>query len=158
SVDVVSVHSPLYDATRRMFNERLLGTMRRGSYIVNTARGEETVPEAIAAAVRSGQVGGSPGDVWYPQPPPADHPWRTMPNNAMTPHVSGTTLSAQARYAAGTREILESWLAGTPIRPEYLIVEGGKLAGTGALSYQKECRRAVNGVTASSVGVLWRRC
>ena len=60
-----------------------------------------------------------------------------MPNNAMTPHVSGTTLSAQARYAAGTREILESWLAGTPIRPEYLIVEGGKLAGTGALSYQK---------------------
>jgi formate dehydrogenase len=55
----------------------------------------------------------------------------------MTPHVSGTTLSAQARYAAGTREILESWFAGKPIRPEYLIVEGGKLAGTGALSYQK---------------------
>ena len=108
SVDVVSIHSPLYEATRRMFNERLLGTMRRGSYIVNTARGEETVPEAIAAALRSGQLAGYAGDVWYPQPPPADHPWRTMPNNAMTPHVSGTTLSAQARYAAGTREILES--------------------------------------------------
>jgi formate dehydrogenase len=137
SVDVVSVHSPLYDATRRMFNERLLATMRRGSYIVNTARAEETVPEAIAAALRSGQLAGYAGDVWYPQPPPADHPWRTMPNNAMTPHVSGTTLSAQARYAAGTREILEAFFAGKPIRPEYLIVEGGKLAGTGALSYQK---------------------
>jgi formate dehydrogenase len=137
SVDIVSIHSPLYEATRRMFNERLLGTMRRGSYIVNTARGEETVPEAIAAALRSGQLAGYAGDVWFPQPPPADHPWRTMPNNAMTPHVSGTTLSAQARYAAGTREILESWFAGKPIRPEYLIVEGGKLAGTGALSYQK---------------------
>jgi formate dehydrogenase len=46
-------------------------------------------------------------------------------------------LSAQARYAAGTREILENWFAGRPLRPEYLIVEGGKLAGTGALSYQK---------------------
>jgi formate dehydrogenase len=137
SVDIVSIHSPLYEDTRRMFDERLLATMRRGSYIVNTARGEETVPDAIAAALASGQLAGYAGDVWYPQPPPADHPWRTMPNNAMTPHVSGTTLSAQARYAAGTREILECFFAGTPIRPEYLIVEGGKLAGTGALSYQK---------------------
>jgi formate dehydrogenase len=139
SVDVVSVHSPLYDDTRAMFDEKLIASMRRGSYIVNTARAEETVPEAIAAALRSGQLAGYAGDVWFPQPPPADHPWRTMPNNAMTPHVSGTTLSAQARYAAGTREILESFFAGTPIRPEYLIVEGGKLAGTGATSYQKHC-------------------
>jgi formate dehydrogenase len=137
SVDVVSVHSPLYDDTRAMFDEKLIASMRRGSYIVNTARAEETVPEAIAAALRNGQLAGYAGDVWFPQPPPADHPWRTMPNNAMTPHVSGTTLSAQARYAAGTREILESFFAGTPIRPEYLIVEGGKLAGTGATSYQK---------------------
>lgn len=137
SVDVVSIHSPLYEDTRRMFDERLLAMMRRGSYIVNTARGEETVPEAIAAALASGHLAGYAGDVWFPQPPPPDHPWRTMPNNAMTPHVSGTTLSAQARYAAGTREILECFFAGTPIRPEYLIVEGGKLAGTGALSYQR---------------------
>lgn len=137
AVDVVSIHSPLYADTRAMFDEKLISTMRRGSYIVNTARAEETVPEAIADALRSGQLGGYAGDVWYPQPPQVDHPWRTMPNNAMTPHVSGTTLSAQARYAAGTREILESWFAGTPIRPEYLIVEGGRLAGTGALSYQK---------------------
>jgi formate dehydrogenase len=137
SVDVVSVHSPLYDDTRGMFDEKLLASMRRGSYIVNTARAEETVPDAIAAALRSGQLAGYAGDVWFPQPPPADHPWRTMPHNAMTPHVSGTSLSAQARYAAGTREILESWLADKPIRPEYLIVEGGKLAGTGAVSYQK---------------------
>jgi formate dehydrogenase len=137
AVDVVSVHSPLYDDTRAMFDEKLIASMRRGSYIVNTARAEETVPEDIAAALHSGQLAGYAGDVWFPQPPPADHPWRTMPNNAMTPHVSGTTLSAQARYAAGTREILESFFAGTPIRPEYLIVEGGKLAGTGATSYQK---------------------
>jgi formate dehydrogenase len=53
----------------------------------------------------------------------------------MTPHVSGTTLSAQARYAAGVREILECWLDGRPIRGEYLIVDGGRLAGVGAHSY-----------------------
>eukprot|EP00306_Pavlova_sp_CCMP459_P018012 CAMPEP_0185210260 /NCGR_PEP_ID=MMETSP1140-20130426/65283_1 /TAXON_ID=298111 /ORGANISM="Pavlova sp., Strain CCMP459" /LENGTH=178 /DNA_ID=CAMNT_0027778061 /DNA_START=46 /DNA_END=583 /DNA_ORIENTATION=+ len=58
-----------------------------------------------------------------------------MPHHAMTPHVSGTSLSAQARYAAGTREILECYLAGKSIRREYQIVTGGKLAGAGAHSY-----------------------
>jgi formate dehydrogenase len=55
----------------------------------------------------------------------------------MTPHTSGTSLSAQARYAAGTREILECWLDGRPIREEYLIVDAGKLAGAGAHSYSE---------------------
>jgi formate dehydrogenase len=68
----------------------------------------------------------------------------------MTPHVSGTTLSAQARYAAGTREILECWFDGRPIREEYLIVEGGKLAGTGARSY------TVAGATSGGVKELRR--
>jgi formate dehydrogenase len=53
----------------------------------------------------------------------------------MTPHISGSSLSAQARYAAGVREILECYFAGKPIRTEYLIVDKGKLAGTGARSY-----------------------
>lgn len=135
SVDVVSIHSPLISQTHHMFNEKLLKQMRRGSYIVNTARAEETDQKAIVAALESGQLAGYAGDVWFPQPPPSDHPWRTMPNHAMTPHISGSSLSAQARYAAGTREILEDWFAGKPIRSEYLIVEGGKFAGTGAKSY-----------------------
>jgi hypothetical protein len=81
-------------------------------------------------------LAGYAGEVCFPQPqPPAkDHPWRTMPHHAMTRHVSETTLSARARYAAGTREILAGWFDGRPIRDEYLIVEGGKLAGTGARS------------------------
>jgi formate dehydrogenase len=58
-----------------------------------------------------------------------------MPHHGMTPHTSGTSLSAQARYAAGTREILECWLDGRPMREEYLIVADGKLAGAGAHSY-----------------------
>ncbi|WP_293001863.1 NAD-dependent formate dehydrogenase [Mycobacterium sp.] len=135
AVDVVSIHAPLHPQTYRLFDEKLLASMRRGSYIVNTARAEICVRDAVVAALESGQLAGYAGDVWYPQPPPEDHPWRTMPNNAMTPHISGTTLSAQARYAAGTREILENFFAGTPIRDEYLIVSGGALAGTGATSY-----------------------
>jgi formate dehydrogenase len=135
AVDVLSIHSPLVPETYHLFDDELLGSMKRGSYIVNTARGAIVDRDAVVRALESGQLAGYAGDVWYPQPPPADHPWRTMPNNAMTPHTSGTTLSAQARYAAGTREILEDSLAGRPIRPEYLIVDGGELAGTGAASY-----------------------
>lgn len=135
AVDIVSIHAPLHPQTRHLFDENLLATMRRGSYIVNTARAEICVRDAIVAAVNSGQLAGYAGDVWYPQPPPADHPWRRMPHNAMTPHISGTTLSAQARYAAGAREILEDWFASQPIREEYLIVAGGQLAGTGKESY-----------------------
>jgi formate dehydrogenase len=133
--DVVSLHCPLHPGSRHMINDAVLKGMKRGSYIVNTARAELCDRDAIVRALESGQLAGYAGDVWFPQPPPKDHPWRTMPHHAMTPHVSGTTLSAQARYAAGTREILECWFAGKPIRDEYLIVEGGKLAGTGARSY-----------------------
>jgi formate dehydrogenase len=135
AVDVVSIHAPLHPQTYHLFDDKLLASMRRGSYIVNTARAEICVRDAVAAALKSGQLAGYAGDVWYPQPPPADHPWRSMPNNAMTPHVSGTTLSAQARYAAGTREILEDFFADKAVRDEYLIVAGGALAGTGKASY-----------------------
>ncbi|MBB4097968.1 NAD-dependent formate dehydrogenase [Sphingomonas kyeonggiensis] len=133
--DVISIHTPLTPATDTMFNAEFLAGMKRGSYIVNTARGKLFDRDALVAALNSGHIAGYAGDVWYPQPAPADHPWRAMPHNGMTPHTSGTSLSAQARYAAGTREILECWLAGHPIRDEYLIVAGGGYAGTGAHSY-----------------------
>jgi formate dehydrogenase len=135
AVDVVSIHAPLHPKTYHLFDAELINSMRRGSYIVNTARAEIVVRDAVVSALESGQLAGYAGDVWYPQPPAPDHPWRTMPNEAMTPHVSGTSLSAQARYAGGTREIIEDFLAGRAIREEYLIVAGGALAGTGAKSY-----------------------
>jgi formate dehydrogenase len=133
--DVVTINAPLHPETEHMFNDALIAKMKRGAYIVNTARGKICDRDAIARALESGQLAGYAGDVWFPQPAPKDHPWRTMPWHAMTPHVSGTSLSAQARYAAGTREILECFFAGKPIREEYLIVDKGKLAGTGAHSY-----------------------
>jgi len=137
SCDVVSIHCPLHPETEHLFNENLISKMKKGSYIVNTARGKICERDAIVKALETGQLAGYAGDVWFPQPPPNDHSWRMMPNHAMTPHTSGTSLSAQARYAAGVREILECWFAGKPIRDEYLIVQGGGLAGTGAHSYSE---------------------
>jgi formate dehydrogenase len=133
--DVVTINCPLHPETEGMFDDALLGKMKRGTYLINTARGKICDRDAIVRALGSGQLAGYAGDVWYPQPAPKDHPWRTMPHHGMTPHTAGTTLSAQARYAAGTREILECWFEGRPIRDEYLIVDGGRLAGAGAHSY-----------------------
>ncbi|MGU3495238.1 NAD-dependent formate dehydrogenase [Xanthobacteraceae bacterium A53D] len=133
--DVVTLNCPLHPETEHMINEDTLKLFKRGAYLVNTARGKLCDRDAIARALEGGQLAGYAGDVWFPQPAPQDHPWRTMPHHGMTPHISGTSLSAQTRYAAGTREILECFFEGRPIRDEYLIVEGGKLAGVGAHSY-----------------------
>ncbi|MDR3477870.1 MAG: NAD-dependent formate dehydrogenase [Gammaproteobacteria bacterium] len=145
--DIISIHCPLTPETENLFNEKLINKMKRGSYIINTARGKICDKDAIVKACESGQLAAYAGDVWFPQPAPADHPWRTMPHHGMTPHISGTSLSAQARYAAGTREILECWLDGRPIRDEYLIVANGDLAGVGKHSY------TVGNTTGGSEGV-----
>jgi formate dehydrogenase len=118
-----------------MFNDTLINKMKLGSYIINTARGKICDRDAIVRALESGQLAGYAGDVWFPQPPPNDHPWRTMPHHGMTPHIAGTSLPAQTRYAAGVREILECWFEGRQIRDEYLIVYRCQLAGIGAHSY-----------------------
>lgn len=133
--DVLTINCPLTPETENMFDERLLSKMKRGSYLINTARGKICTTQAIQQACENGQLAGYAGDVWFPQPAMEDHPWRTMPHHGMTPHISGTSLSAQTRYAAGTREILECWLEGRAIREEYLIVDKGNLAGSGAHSY-----------------------
>jgi formate dehydrogenase len=135
--DVVTINAPLHPETEHLFDDEMIGRMKRGAYIVNTARGKICDRDAVVRALESGQLAGYAGDVWFPQPAPQDHPWRTMPWHGMTPHTSGTSLSAQTRYAAGTREILECFFAEKPIREEYLIVEGGKLAGAGAHSYSE---------------------
>jgi formate dehydrogenase len=133
--DVITINAPLHPETEGLFDSEMLAKMKRGAYLINTARGKICDREAVARACESGQLAGYAGDVWFPQPAPQDHPWRTMPNQGMTPHTSGTSLSAQARYAAGVREILECFFDGRPLREEYLIVDSGKLAGAGAHSY-----------------------
>jgi formate dehydrogenase len=133
--DVVTLNCPLHPETENMINAKMIAKMKRGAYLVNTARAKLVDCDAIVKALESGQLAGYAGDVWYPQPAPKDHPWRTMPHEGMTPHTSGSTLSAQARYSAGTREILECFYSERPIREEYLIAQEGRLAGAGAHSY-----------------------
>jgi len=126
--DIVTINTPLHPGTENLFNAQLLAQMKKGSYLVNTARGKIVNTQALVDAVKSGHIEGYAGDVWFPQPAPKDHAWRSMPRHALTPHYSGTTLSAQARYAGGVKEILTNYFDGKPQRKEYLIVDKGKLA------------------------------
>ena len=135
--DVVTINCPLHPETENLFDDTMISKMKKGAYIVNTARGKICNRDAIAKALKSGQLSGYAGDVWFPQPAPNDHAWRSMPNHGMTPHTSGTSLTAQARYADGVREILECFFDGSEIRNQYLIVKDGQLAGMGAHSYSK---------------------
>ncbi|RLV89400.1 Formate dehydrogenase [Spathaspora sp. JA1] len=132
--DIVTINCPLHDKSRGLFNKELIAKMKPGSYLVNTARGAICVEQDVADAVNSGHLAGYGGDVWYPQPAPADHPWRTMQNsrgggNAMTPHISGTSLDAQARYAAGVKQILTEYFNKTyNYRPQDVICIDGDYA------------------------------
>jgi len=136
-MDVITLNCPLHPETEHMINAETIKLFKKGTFMVNTARGKLCDRDVIADALKSGQLGGYAGDVWFPQPPPGDHPWRSMPWHGMTPHTSGTSLSAQARYAAGVREILECMFEGKPIRNEYQILTDGKLAGAGAHAYSE---------------------
>ena len=136
--DVISIHAPLTPATDRLFNSERLSSMKNGAYLVNTARGRIVDTNALVEALEKGHLAGYAGDVWYPQPAPSDHPWRKMPNHAMTPHVSGTTLEAQKRYADGIQDCLIRFFEGRPLDRDFLIVDSGKVVSPSySYAYEK---------------------
>lgn len=121
--DVVCLALPLSGSSSALFDRERLLSMKPGSWLVNTARGAIVDTDALVEVLESGHLGGYAGDTWYPQPAPADHPWRTMPRQAMTVHYSGMTVEAQERIAAGVKEMLQAYLAGEPLPEDYLLVD-----------------------------------
>jgi len=118
--DVITINAPLHEGTRGLINKEKISWMKDSVWIVNTARGAICVAEDVAEALKAGKIRAYGGDVWPQQPAPKDHPWRSAfyknkkenGGNAMVAHYSGTTLDAQQRYAAGTKEILKRFFAG----------------------------------------------
>jgi len=114
-----------------LVNADLLQHIKKGAWLVNTARGAICDKDAVAEAVKSGQLNGYAGDVWNVQPASSEHPWRTMKNplgggNGMVPHYSGTTLDAQTRYANGVRQIVDNYLNGRTQDVVNIIIGVGK--------------------------------
>lgn len=130
--DIVTINCPLHEKTRGLFDKNLISKMKKGAWLVNTARGAIVDKNAVAEALKSGHLRGYGGDVWDVQPAPKDHPLRYAEHpwgggNAMVPHMSGTSIDAQVRYAKGTKDILDSYFSGREdYRPQDLIVHKGK--------------------------------
>ncbi len=136
--DVVTIHISLTPATAGLFDRKRLYSMKKGAYLVNTARGRIVETDALVEVLEREHLAGYAGDVWYPQPAPSDHPWRRVANHAMTPHVSGTSLEAQNRYADGIRDCLIRFFEERSLDRDYLIVEGGEVVSPSySYAYEK---------------------
>ncbi len=90
--DVVTINAPLHPETEHLFDDELIGKMKRGAYLVNTARGK--ICDARCGRARAARAGSWPATratSGSRSRPRQDHPWRSMPHHGMTPHVSGTS-------------------------------------------------------------------
>ena len=91
TADIISLHMPLLDSTRKMIDEKAIGMMKPDMLIVNTARGEIIDTDALLKAVRERRIWGAALDTVEGEPLPPDHPIFSEPHILLTPHVGGNT-------------------------------------------------------------------
>jgi phosphoglycerate dehydrogenase-like enzyme len=114
--DIVSIHVRLSERTRGLVTARELALMKPSAYLVNTSRGPIVVEADLLAALRSGILAGAGLDVFDQEPPPADHPFRTMDNVTLTPHLGYVTHETLRAFYVDTLDAVVAFVDGTPIR------------------------------------------
>ena len=113
--DFVTLHCPLDETTHHIIRAETLDAMKRGAYLINTARGGLVHQEDLAAAVTSGRIAGAALDVQDPEPPPRDNVLWSTPDSILTPHIGWKALEARQRLIAGVARNIQAYLDGTPI-------------------------------------------
>ena len=112
--DIVCVHAPLDLDTKALIGREALFRMKKGSYVVNAARGAIVDETALVDALRSGHLAGAGLDVFEVEPLPLDSPLRSLDNVVLAPHRAGATLDADARLIEVIGENLMRVLDGQP--------------------------------------------
>ena len=120
--DVVSLHVPLNDETRGIANARMLNLMKRGSFLVNTARGSVANLEHVLQALDSGQLDGAALDVLPKEPPEADHPVLRHRRVLLTPHAAFYSIEGEKELRTKAAQNLVDWARNG--RPTYVVSEG----------------------------------
>ncbi len=113
--DVVSLHCPLTPETRHIIDAARLARMVPGALLLNTARGALVDEAAVAAALRSGRLGGLGTDVLSTEPPRPDNPLLRAPNVLITPHMAWATVRARQKIIDLAAENIRRWLEGRPV-------------------------------------------
>ncbi len=116
--NILSLHCPLTDQTRKVLNAEAIARMPQGSYVVNTARGGLIDEEALLAGVQSGHLAGAGLDTFAVEPPAADHPFFKEQRIVLTPHIGGVTRQAGARVGVDAVRGIFQVLDGQPVAPE----------------------------------------
>ncbi len=110
--DVVSIHVVLSERTRGLVGARELALMKPTAYLINTSRGPIVEEAALIAALRGRRIAGAGLDVFAPEPPPRDLPFRSMDNVTLTPHLGYVTRETMAAFYEGTIATISAWLDG----------------------------------------------
>jgi len=121
--DILTLHMPLTPETRGLFGRERLLAMKRGAFLINTARAELVDEGALVEALQ-GHLGGAAIDVFAQEPPPPDHPLLRLPNVILTPHGAGVTQEAQQRIAQGVIQNVLRFLEGRPLAD--VVVQGAR--------------------------------
>lgn len=108
--DVLSVHVPLSDETHHLIGEAQLARLKPTAFVLNVARGGVVDEEALLRALQNKQIAGAALDVYSTEPLPADHPFRTLPNVVLTPHLGASTAEAQQNVAIEIAEAVRAAL------------------------------------------------
>ncbi len=114
--DVVSIHVQLSERTRGLVTARELALMKPQACLINTSRGPIVVEADLIAALREGRIAGAGIDVFDVEPPPPEHPFRTMDNVTLTPHIGYVTRETLRAFYTDTLEALVAFADGAPIR------------------------------------------
>jgi phosphoglycerate dehydrogenase-like enzyme len=114
--DILSIHVQLSDRTRGLVTARELALMKPEAYLINTSRGPIVVEADLIAALRTTRIAGAGIDVFDVEPPPADHPFRTMDNVIVTPHLGYVTYETLRAFYTDTVEAVLAFSNGKPIR------------------------------------------
>ncbi len=113
--DFLVIALPLTSETRGLVDQRLLGKMTRGARIINIGRGPVLDEAALLEALRSGHISAAGLDVFVQEPLPAGHPFWTMEQVVVSPHMSGDQIGWEAAAVARFQENLRRWCSGEPL-------------------------------------------
>jgi len=108
--DVLSVHVPLTDETHGLIGEAQLAKLKPSAFVLNVARGGVVDEDALLKALQNKRLAGAALDVYSVEPLPADHPFRSLPNVVLTPHLGASTAEAQQNVAIEIAEAVRAAL------------------------------------------------